>query len=314
MKRDRDFLVKVARAYYQDGKPQAEIAADLGISRPTVSNILKECRDSGIVEIRIEQTQSSLSYAAAQRLKSVFGLRNVEVVPTEANGERTLEHAGQAAANLVQPFLKDRIRIGLSWGTSLYQVVTRFPSTDFVDAEVVQMVGALDAETSHTDSFELARRLADKLNGTCRVVQAPIVVSSVELKEMLLAEPGIRAAIERMHGIDIALVGISSNEPQHSALVRSGSLTAAQSSDILNLGAVGHLCGYHFDRDGVIVDIPWNQRIVGISPAELASIPHVVGVACGAEKATAILAVLRGRHLHSLVTDDAAAFRILSSL
>ena len=57
--RRRDYLIRVAQLYYQDGLSQAAVARTLGISRPTVSNLLKECRESGIVEIRIQSPTSS---------------------------------------------------------------------------------------------------------------------------------------------------------------------------------------------------------------------------------------------------------------
>lgn len=314
MKKDRDFYVKVARAYYLDGQSQSDIATGLGISRPTVSNILKECRDTGIVEIRIENSASSLSSAAAERLKSIFGLKHVEVVPSEGGAPQILENAGLSAVNLLRSYLKNGIHIGLSWGTSLYQMVSQFPKTEIVDAEVIQMVGALEAGTNHTDSFELARSLSQNLNGKYRIIQAPIVVRNHELKSMLMEEPGIKAVIDKMGDIDIALVGISSNEPESSALVRAGMLAPEESADILALGGVGHFCGYHFNEDGKILDIPWNQRIVGISTEGLAAIPHTIGIAVGAVKAAAILGMLRGGHLHSLVTDEAAVFRVLSMI
>jgi deoxyribonucleoside regulator len=314
MKKDRDFYVQVARRYYLDELSQAEVAVEFGISRPTVSNILKECRDTGIVDIRIENTSSSLSMATAQRLKTTFNLKHVEVVPTELGNAQTLKTAGIAAGKLLRDNLHNEIRIGMSWGTSLFQVVSQLPKTEFIGAEVIQMVGALEAGTNHTDSFELARELSRKLNGTYRTVQAPIVVRSLELKEMLMEEPGIGAVVDRMDEIEIALVGISSNVPETSALVRAGFLTSAESDEILAQGGIGHYCGYHFNAEGEILDIPWNGRIVGIDPKGLVRIPHVIGVACGAEKAAAILAMLRGGHLNSLVTDEAAALRILSSI
>ena len=314
MKKDRDFYVQIARRYYLDELSQAEVAAEFGISRPTVSNILKDCRDTGIVKIRIENTSSSLSMAAAERLKAIFNLKHVEVVSSESENTHTLKSAGIAAGGLLLNNLHNEIRIGMSWGTSLYQVVSQLSRTEFVGAEVIQMVGALEAGTNHTDSFELARELSQKLNGSYRTVQAPIVVRSLELKGMLMDEPGIRAVVDRMQEIEVALVGISSNVPETSALVRAGFLKAEESDEILAQGGIGHFCGYHFNVDGKILDIPWNGRIIGIDPEGLSRIPHVIGVACGAEKAAAILAMLRGGHLNSLVTDEAAALRILSEI
>lgn len=49
-----DELRRVAHRYYRDGVDQATIAGELDVSRPTVSRMLREARDRGIVEIRVE--------------------------------------------------------------------------------------------------------------------------------------------------------------------------------------------------------------------------------------------------------------------
>ncbi|MDR0585725.1 MAG: winged helix-turn-helix transcriptional regulator, partial [Treponema sp.] len=56
MTKSFEFLVEVARHYYFDSMSQSEIAALYKISRPTVAGILKECREKGVVEIRINDS------------------------------------------------------------------------------------------------------------------------------------------------------------------------------------------------------------------------------------------------------------------
>ncbi|RLC59170.1 MAG: sugar-binding transcriptional regulator, partial [Chloroflexota bacterium] len=77
-------------------------------------------------------------------------------------------------------------------------------------------------------------------------------------------------------------------------------------------GAVGDICARHYDAQGHVLDIELNQRIVGIELEALHSIGQVVGVAGGEAKAEAILGALRGGHVNVLVTDDAAARKVLA--
>lgn len=118
-------------------------------------------------------------------------------------------------------------------------------------------------------------------------------MNTPELKEMLLQEPGIRGTLERMNGVDIALVGISSNDPQDSALVRAG-FNPREAQEIFAAGAIGHICGYHFDSEGALLDHPANRRIVGIAPSAFRAIPRRIGVASGTPKAKALLGALKG--------------------
>lgn len=314
MKKDRDFLIEVARKYYLDGKSQAEIAGEYEISRPTVANILKECRERGIVEIRIEDSSSSLVSALSKQMQAELGMDQVIVVPSGENSQTNLVNTGKAAGELLHAMLEDEMKIGISWGTSLYQVVFNISRKNYMGIEVIQMVGGLGADNTNVDGFQLASALAMKLNGTYRTIQAPICVQSRELKEMLENEHRISEVLHKMNSIDIALVGISSDIPESSSLVREGFISTGEQEDILKAGAIGHICGYHYDREGQFLDIPANERVIGIKKEELKGISRVVGVASGAGKGKAILGAARGEIIKSIVTDEAAALACLSEL
>jgi len=82
--------------------------------------------------------------------------------------------------------------------------------------------------------------------------------------------------------------------------------------DLHNAGAVGHLCGYSYDKNGDLLDASINNRIIGISFSDFLNIPDRVGIACGIEKAEAIQSSLIGGHLTTLITDQSVAFRIIN--
>ena len=51
MNNHESLLVHVAQLYYQQNLNQSEISKIIGLSRPTVSRMLEEAREVGIVEI-----------------------------------------------------------------------------------------------------------------------------------------------------------------------------------------------------------------------------------------------------------------------
>ena len=262
----------------------------------------------------IESSSSSLVSALSRQMQSELGMDQVIVVPSEGNSQTNLTNMGKAAGELLLTMLEDSIKIGISWGTSLYQVVSNISRKSYMGIEVIQMVGGLGADNMNFDGFQLAQALSKKLNGTYRTIQAPICVQSRELKEMLENEHRISEVLQKMNSIDIALVGISSDIPESSSLVREGFISAGEQEEILKAGAVGHICGYHYDRKGDFLDIPANERVVGIKKKELKSISRVIGVAAGAGKGKAILGAARGGIINSIVTDEAAALTCLSEL
>ena len=64
-------MTRAALLYYTLDKSQAEIADELGVSRPTVARLLQRAREEGIVEIRVN-TYPGLSMQLEQKLKETF--------------------------------------------------------------------------------------------------------------------------------------------------------------------------------------------------------------------------------------------------
>jgi deoxyribonucleoside regulator len=306
---DGNSLIEIARLYYREDLSQQEIADRLGISRPTVSHALKRCRQRGIVEIRIREPDS-LARSLAGELERRHGLKKVLVVESGADDAERKRNLGRAAAGYLAGLLADGCRIGVSWGTTLYQVAQHLPMRPLQNVQVVQLIGALGSVQPRFDGFELARHFAERVGGTYGVIQAPALVRSAALKRLLLKEPAILQALRRAASADLAVIGISSDRPELSALVRAGFLSKKEALALCRKGAVGHACGWHVDLRGRVLRTPAHDRLVGIAVDELKRIPTVIGVAGGPEKADAILGTLRAGLLDALVTDDAVARRL----
>jgi DNA-binding transcriptional regulator LsrR (DeoR family) len=308
----RDFLIETAKMYYEQGLSQEDIARRFGISRSSVSLALKACREEKIVEIRIQDSPTALLRLQLE-LKERFRLSRVLVVPTEADPERTKARVGQAAASFLEVELSDGLRVGLSWGTTLFQVVRQVRPLGLSGIEVIQLHGGLGAEEPAIDAYGLAQSLAEKLHGRYRIIQAPISVGSREMRDLLVREPGIAETLRLAEQADLALFGVGSNAPALSSLVRTGYLSAAQSRRLLAAGAVGTVCGLHLDARGRPFPCPWNERVVGIEAEALLRIPRRIGVAAGLEKALAVKAALLGGLIKTLVSDEGLARALLES-
>jgi deoxyribonucleoside regulator len=308
----RDYLVEIAKLYYEEDLSQQEIAGRYGISRSTVSNLLKLCRDQGVVEIRINDS-SSETVRMERELCARFSLTAAIVVPSNPDPEQAKVHVGRAAASLVEPRLVDGARIGISWGTTLYQLVRHITPAPLTGVQVVQLHGGLGASNPEIDGFGLAQKLAEKLRGTYRIVQSPMVVHSEELRDMLVREPGIAETLRVGATVEIALFGIGSNTPALSSLVRAGYLTEAESLELWQDGAVGTVCGLHVDTAGRLVQAPVARRTIGIDAPTLLAIPIRLGAAAGAAKAEAVLAAIRGRFVNTLVIDQEIAALVLEA-
>ena len=81
--------------------------------------------------------------------------------------------------------------------------------------------------------------------------------------------------------------------------------------ELRQAGAVGDVCGSHFDINGQPACTDFSDRLVSIRRSDLLAVPVRLGVAGGEGKADAILGALRGKYVNVLVIDSNAAKRVL---
>ncbi|HET6413116.1 MAG TPA: sugar-binding domain-containing protein [Candidatus Methylomirabilis sp.] len=311
---DQDLIISVAVDYYEKELSQKEIAAKYRISRVTVSSYLKRSRQEGIVDIRVNK-KPSLAFSLQTELQSCLELEKVVVCTADPDETRTRIIVGRAASDLLKSRLHDNITIGISYGTTLYETVHQLiVHRHFHGVHVVQLLGAMGSRDATQDGFELARALSAKLDGTYRILQAPLVVQNEKLKRMLLHEPQIAEVMEFARSAEVAVLGVSSNRPEISGIVRAGFLSLEESARLYQEGGVGNVCGIHYDVNGGILRLSLNARTIAISPDDLRAIPLRIAVACGVRKADAILGAIRAGFVNALVTDTDAALTMISMM
>ena len=307
--KNKSYLVKIAKRYFIDGISQQQLAAEFQISRPTVSNLLKRCRREGIVDIRIAESDNSTGNLA-DKLVDRFPVRQALIAESRHNYQSTLESVGEKGAVYLQSILTKQSRLGIAWGSALFQVVRHMPHMDLSGAEVIQMVGGTSAENANYDGFEIARAMAVRLHGSYHILPAPLIVHDTSLHKMLVKEPGIAKVIGKTGSLTAAVVGISSNVPENSPLVNAGFISKQESAELIERGIVGHVCGYHFTIDGKFPNIPINRRVVGISLQNLQNIP-IIAVSCGPQKIEALTAALKTGLIDTVITDEHSAVKIV---
>ncbi|MDR2662096.1 MAG: hypothetical protein LBC31_03765 [Treponema sp.] len=306
MNKTFDFLLSIAKSYYIDEMSKSEIAEVYKISRPTVASILKECKEKGIVEIRLNDN-SPFSSPLSRQLMEQYGLQSASVIPNEKNDALTLTKTCYHASLFFASLLRDHLHIGVSWSNAVYHMILELAQSPINDGEVVQLIGGLGGSAVFPDGSELTRILASKLRARYFSLLAPLIVQSEDLRKSLLSERRIRETYERTKHLDIALVGISSDDPKESGLVRAGLVSSEEAFEIYSTGSCCDLCGYHYDENGCYMDIGANRRIIGIDPKDFLAIPRRIGIACGRPKAKAIRAALRGKLITDIFTDEMTA-------
>lgn len=312
MNTDRDeLLARVAGLYYEDGLTQEEISRALGYSRSSISRMLGEALREGIVEIHIHHPLER-SPSLELRLQERFGLRELRVLQSSGlSYAQMLRRLGTLAAGYLAQKIEAGSILGISWGTALYEVANALPPIHCSGVRVVQVIGSATSRDHLVDGSGLARAFARQLGGEYFTLPAPWLVEDKTIRDALLGDRRMREVLDLARQADIILVGIGTVEPSLASTVRAGYLDEGQVRRIQASGAAGDVCGLHFDLSGNLMDIPEAGYAIGPDAETLRACPLVIGVAGGDLKAPAILGALRAGLVNVLMTDSAAAERIL---
>jgi deoxyribonucleoside regulator len=311
--RREELLAEVAILIYEQGLTQQEVAERIGVSRSTVSRLMDEARQRGIVQIYIN-TPFHRSVELQSRLCERFALREARVLVSDGLGYRDmLQRLGMSAAFYLRALVKNDMRVGVAWGTALYELVRAFRPLDRdTRISVIQIIGSIGAIDQNVDGANLSHDFAKLVRGRYYDLHAPLVVETAQLREALMRERDVADVLAMARQADIALVGIGSVETGFSSLVRAGYLSEDDLPHLRASSAVGDVCAHHFDMNGRELPIDLNQRVIGITLEQLKEIPFVVALAGGKQKAPAILGALRGGYLDVLITDSVAATEVLA--
>ena len=314
----KDLLAEVATLYYEEHLTQAAISKRLGSSRSTVSRLLRDARNEGVVSININYPYTRDSLLESQ-LKEHFALTDTRVLRAgKLSAKDVLEGTGKLAAILLSKLIKKDMILGVSYGRSVAATIGNLQPSRSLALTVVQILGALGADNPLIEGADLARDLAGKYHATYRYVYAPLVAKDRRTRDLIVQEPLVKDALATGRRADIALVGIGALghhlEVETSAaasLIWRGYLTEQDIDKLKKAGAVGNMCAQFFAADGALLEHPLNQRSISVGLQALQKIPTVIAVACGANKTEAILGALRGGYANILVTDDHTASRVL---
>lgn len=307
-----EMLIRVAELYYEQKLSQNDISDILGVSRSSISRLLDEARDAGIVEIIVHnplKSNADLSY----KLREALGLRDAIVFTGKYTRSESFVRCGSTAAKLLSAVLENSQNVGITWGRATQSFVRMIEPFQYYGVSISQMVGCLGTGNPIEDGIEIAILLSRKLNGTYSNIYAPIYVSNESVYEYLLAEPQIRNAIEHASHTDIVFTGVGTMLDDSTALVRTGHLNEKQRQAILDLGAVGHLLARHYDIDGNEIRIDGCFPVA--APLSALRAPKLsVGMCTGTVMMRAVLAAVRAKYINVLIADEDLSYALIAEV
>jgi DNA-binding transcriptional regulator LsrR (DeoR family) len=311
-------LIRAAQFYYLDELTQSEISQRLRLSRQKVQRLIHEARELGIVQIAIRPVMGIFS-ELEHNLEERFHLREALVVETTAYQDQSIvaREVGAGAANYLLRIVQPHDRIVISWGGTLLGMVNALAAHsdrfDFDELQVIQGLGGLGDPNHEAHAADLARRLAKFLGGSAQLLPAPGIAGSRRARQALYQDPHVSHVLQNARRATLALIGIGAPRAD-SILVNAGTLVRwPELQKLQQRGAVGDMNLRYFDAAGHQVASELDERVIGLTLAEIQGLTHVVGLAGGAAKFDAIRGALEGNLVHALVTDHVTAQRLLES-
>ncbi len=295
-------MVKAAWYYYIENYTQQAIAQLLGVSRGKVIALLERGRATGLIQFTIRR-DCSQRMALERQIVQRFRLKDVFLVPPAPSLQDPRESVAQAAAMYILRRAQPGAYINVGYGVTTGRVINYLAAGAEVPLNLVSMTGGVNYYLPDNDPSSV-------FNARLYLIPAPLVMSTKELRDALLAEPAAREVIRMLPLSAMSVVGVG-NMAQDATCIKNGILTKNDFTLLKMQGAVGDILSHFLDQNGEPV-APWlEERLIAAGPETLRRLKNVIGVAVGPAKAEALLAVLRGGYLDVLITDEDTAAALL---
>jgi deoxyribonucleoside regulator len=316
---DLRLALRAATLYYLDGLTQAEIAARLGVSRPTAGRLIARAKAKGLVRIEIvvpTTLQDDLHADEERELELKFGLTEAVVTghgidDGAAGRPAVFAGVGRAAAALLMRRLSADDVLGFTWGPEQVAVATALAPGVANCRTVVQLDGAMSTASYQTGMEFILSRSAEVLRASAIRLPAPLYADPSTVVSMR-SDSVISRTLDAGRRADTMLFGVGAASTS-TTLFEGSFLDNRMLDELIALGAVGEIGGRFFDAAGAPIVTELAHRAVSVPLEDVRACAKTILISSGAAKHQATLGALRGGLAKLLVCDIDCARWLLDS-
>jgi central glycolytic genes regulator len=298
------------------------LSAKLGMTERTMRTEIDKLKEMNLIDIQnsgVYLTEAGLSMLSQVhdtfyyiknlseielKLMEKLKLKRVAVVSGDSEKDNfTFNDLGRKAAEIVLDLIKNDTIIGISGGTTMACVVNQMKRKKSIKNLLVLPARGGLSEELEIQANTLAANLAEKLDAQYKLLHIPDNLDEKELS-VLKNNKLINDVLDDIQKINLLVFGLGN--AMDMAIRRKSDKNVFNKIESEQLTAEAF--GYFFDRDG---NVKMQINSVGITLENFKVIKTAVGVAAGSSKAEAIYAISKFNNNFILVTDEAAAKRIL---
>ncbi|WHZ58738.1 sugar-binding transcriptional regulator [Metabacillus hrfriensis] len=296
-----NLLIKVAWYYYKENLTQNDIAEILNISRNKVVRLLDKARAEGVVQFQIKGYGSNC-LSIEKEFKETFSLQNAFVIPTPIAENDLSASLAKAAAQFIQNKLEKQDLVGFGWGKAVSNTIEHLSLEPDNELSVVTLTGGVNYYFPNSNSVSGGIGKFNKIH----VIPTPFMVSTEEMAAKFLNEPSVKEFLDLAKLSKYVVVGIGGIYPD-ATIILEEKMTINELTHIKQQNAVGDILGQFFNRNGEVLDLPHHARLIGTKLSTLKEMNNVIAVAGGDKKVEAIYGALKGKYIHTMITDESTA-------
>lgn len=300
---ETSIIVKAAWYYYIEDMTQQQISDKLNISRMRVIKLLEQARKNEIIQFKLRNDQAT-RMGIEQKLLNIWNLKDVFVVPTPPDKETLNETIARAAAMYIGDRIDSKTFINMGYGDTQSKILNHLATTVEEPLSVVSLTGGV--------SYYLPNAHSNVFNARLYLIPAPLIVSSKEMVESLRKESSLKEIERMIEFSSMSVVGIGGMGTD-ATIYKNGILNK---NDFLYLsmhGAVGDILSHFIDKDGNPIHTPIEERLISTPLDTIRRLDNVIAAAGGQNKLDAIRAVLKGKYLNTLITDEETALELIKT-
>ena len=310
--RSRDAL-RAAQMYYLQDLTMDAIARELRTSRSTVSRLLSMARETGLVQIQVNNP-SDRAPALEQQIRRRFGVEaHVVPVADSVNDAEALDRVAIQAARTIGPLVDSNAIIGVAWGSTLSAVSHHLTRKQTYDSTIVQLNGAGNTQTTGiTYASEILRRFGQAYGARVEQFPVPALFDNAGTRTAMWQERSVRRILDLQGRMTMAIFGVGSIDsavPSH--VYSAGYLDPEDLDTLVREKVVGDVATMFFRADGSHRDVPLNGRSTGPDLDELRKVHRRICVVSGEAKIDGLRGALAAGLATDLILDEGSARRLV---
>ncbi|TSB48619.1 sugar-binding transcriptional regulator [Alkalicoccobacillus porphyridii] len=263
-------------------------------------------REGETVLVQLEDLMKEILGLSAleTKLEQKLGVAKAVIVAGDSDEEDWVkQEMGQACVKELKAIIEPDSVVSVMGGTTLAAVAQMMtPDPKVSQCIFVPARGGL-GEKVENQANTISAEFADRAGAEYRLMHVPDQLSE-EAYASLIQEPSVKEILDLIKTSRILMHGIGD-------ATRMAARRSSEEPFMMKLKrehAVAEAFGYYFNQSGEIIH---RQRTIGLQLDELDTGKHVISVAGGASKANAIAAYTKHRPSDVLITDEAAARKLL---